>query len=82
MRILYGAMPPGISRGEIEDHGAFCVWWYEQPAHRGARAPSVRRWAYARRSTPISFAIGACRSNYPTREDAIYAGRRATQCGE
>lgn len=70
----YGAMPPGLPRGDIEDLGTFGVWWYTQQ-FRGGR--EERLWAYARRDGEI-WRVSACISGFKTRDEAVQAATKAT----
>lgn len=71
----YGAMPPGLPRGDIEDLGAFGVWWYTLQL-RGGR--EERRWAYALRDGTI-WRVSACVSHFQTRDEAVRAAEIATK---
>ena len=70
---------PGVPHGELEDCGAFCVWWYTQIL-RGGKRREVKLWAYAlrdgaawRTSSPVS--------GFTTREDAVREGNTQTRPG-
>lgn len=67
----YSSLPPGLPRGDPEDLGPFCVWWYTQPV----RNIDDKRWAYALRSECGAYwRTSSCKSGFLTREDAVSAG--------
>jgi hypothetical protein len=77
MAIHRGIFSPGLPKGEIEDCGKFCVWWYTQPV-RGKS--DEKRWAFALRSECGTFwRTSACKSGFESREAAFAAGTEATK---
>ena len=77
-RIHYGARPPGLPKGDIEDCGDFGVWWYTQIV----RGKDEKRWAYARRSACRSYWMTSSPvGGFATREAAMEAAQQATVHG-
>jgi len=58
-----------LKEGDIEDRGAFFVWWY-----RELRPRTPRRWAFASKLSDGSRDLGAARAGFSTRDRAIAAG--------
>lgn len=69
--------------GEIEDCGAYGVYWYRRPTghtktgarHRG-ETPMVTEWAYVLRAQDGSWMIGKAVPGFETRDAAEAAARK------
>lgn len=80
MSVHLGNMPPGLPRGDLEDCGAFGVWWYTQTL-RGGKRREVKQWAWALRDGAAWRTSSPAGSGFETREDAVRDGNAQTRPG-